>query len=67
MTAASASQGRPKRRRGTFVQRHASIVDSVTGDDYLPVKAMERNGGKVRIKTAPGEGTEVQLEMPRTQ
>jgi 2-oxoglutarate dehydrogenase E1 component len=23
-------------RRGTFVQRHASIVDSVTGEDYLP-------------------------------
>ncbi len=33
-------------RRGTFVSRHASIVDSVTGEDYLPVKAMERNGGK---------------------
>jgi 2-oxoglutarate dehydrogenase E1 component len=33
-------------RRGTFVQRHASIVDSVTGEDYLPVKALARNGGK---------------------
>jgi signal transduction histidine kinase/phage shock protein PspC (stress-responsive transcriptional regulator) len=25
---------------------------------------MERNGGTVRLRTAPGEGTEVQLEMP---
>jgi 2-oxoglutarate decarboxylase len=33
-------------RRGTFVQRHASIVDVNTGDDYLPVKAIEANGGR---------------------
>jgi 2-oxoglutarate dehydrogenase E1 component len=33
-------------RRGTFVQRHASIVDSVTGDDYLPVKTFEQYGGR---------------------
>jgi 2-oxoglutarate dehydrogenase E1 component len=33
-------------RRGTFVQRHASIVDAITGDDYLPVKAVEANGGR---------------------
>ncbi len=34
-------------RRGTFVQRHASLVDSVTGDDYLPVKSLEgANGGR---------------------
>jgi 2-oxoglutarate dehydrogenase E1 component len=33
-------------RRGTFVQRHASIVDSVTGVDYLPVKSMEIHGGR---------------------
>lgn len=26
---------------------------------------MERNGGRVRLRTAPGAGTEVQLEMPR--
>ena len=39
--------------------RHG-LADSIRG-------RMERNGGKVRIKTAPGEGTEVQLEMPRTQ
>jgi multifunctional 2-oxoglutarate metabolism enzyme len=33
-------------RRGTFVQRHASIVDAVTGDDYLPVKSFEGTGGR---------------------
>jgi multifunctional 2-oxoglutarate metabolism enzyme len=33
-------------RRGTFVQRHASIVDSITGVDYLPVKSMEVHGGR---------------------
>jgi 2-oxoglutarate dehydrogenase E1 component len=33
-------------RRGTFVQRHASIVDSITGDDYLPVKSFETHGGR---------------------
>jgi 2-oxoglutarate dehydrogenase E1 component len=32
-------------RRGTFVQRHASIVDAVTGDDYLPLKRLEANSG----------------------
>jgi multifunctional 2-oxoglutarate metabolism enzyme len=32
-------------RRGTFVQRHASIVDAVTGDDYLPVKTFEDGQG----------------------
>jgi signal transduction histidine kinase len=26
---------------------------------------MERNGGKAEIRTAPGEGTEVRLEMRR--
>jgi signal transduction histidine kinase len=26
---------------------------------------MDRHGGKVRLRTSPGEGTEVQLEMPR--
>jgi signal transduction histidine kinase len=26
---------------------------------------MDRHGGQVRLRTAPGEGTEVQLEMPR--
>jgi hypothetical protein len=27
---------------------------------------MERNGGKAEIRTAPGEGTEVRLELKRT-
>jgi signal transduction histidine kinase len=36
--------------------RHG-LTDSIHG-------RMERNGGKVRLRTAPGEGTEVQLEMP---
>jgi multifunctional 2-oxoglutarate metabolism enzyme len=33
-------------RRGTFVQRHASIVDAVTGQDYLPLSSLETNGGR---------------------
>jgi 2-oxoglutarate decarboxylase len=33
-------------RRGTFVQRHAAIVDSVTGEDYLPLKVFEQYGGR---------------------
>ncbi|EIE97493.1 signal transduction histidine kinase [Saccharomonospora glauca K62] len=37
--------------------RHG-LADSIKG-------RMERNGGKYRLRTAPGEGTEVQLEMPR--
>lgn len=36
--------------------RHG-VADSIHG-------RMERNGGTVRLRTAPGEGTEVQLEMP---
>lgn len=40
-------------------------------DDRMGVKGsirgrMERHGGEARIRTAPGEGTEVQLRMPRT-
>jgi len=27
-------------RRGTFVQRHAAIVDAKTGDDYLPISSL---------------------------
>ncbi|OZM75288.1 histidine kinase [Amycolatopsis antarctica] len=36
--------------------RHG-LADSIRG-------RMERNGGSARLRTAPGEGTEVQLEMP---
>jgi signal transduction histidine kinase len=36
--------------------RHG-LADSIRG-------RMERNGGTCRLRTAPGEGTEVQLEMP---
>jgi signal transduction histidine kinase len=36
--------------------RHG-LADSIRG-------RMERNGGSCRLRTAPGEGTEVQLEMP---
>ncbi|GAA1734272.1 multifunctional oxoglutarate decarboxylase/oxoglutarate dehydrogenase thiamine pyrophosphate-binding subunit/dihydrolipoyllysine-residue succinyltransferase subunit [Luedemannella helvata] len=32
-------------RRGTFVQRHASVVDARTGDDYLPLNALAEAGG----------------------
>nr|WP_234995457.1 ATP-binding protein [Streptoalloteichus hindustanus] len=39
--------------------RHG-LADSIRG-------RMERHGGKVRLRTAPGEGTEVQLEMPRSR
>ncbi len=37
--------------------RHG-LADSIRG-------RMERNGGELRLRTAPGEGTEVQLQMPR--
>jgi 2-oxoglutarate dehydrogenase E1 component len=30
-------------RRGTFVQRHASLVDSRTGQDYLPVSSLAKD------------------------
>jgi signal transduction histidine kinase len=36
--------------------RHG-LADSIRG-------RMERNGGSCRLRTAPGDGTEVQLEMP---
>ncbi|MDQ0377460.1 signal transduction histidine kinase [Amycolatopsis thermophila] len=36
--------------------RHG-LADSIRG-------RMERNGGTTRLRTSPGEGTEVQLEMP---
>ena len=37
--------------------RHG-LADSIRG-------RMERNGGELRLRTAPGEGTEVALTMPR--
>lgn len=37
--------------------RHG-LADSIKG-------RMERNGGTCRVRTAPGQGTEVQLHMPR--
>ncbi|GIJ10341.1 multifunctional oxoglutarate decarboxylase/oxoglutarate dehydrogenase thiamine pyrophosphate-binding subunit/dihydrolipoyllysine-residue succinyltransferase subunit [Micromonospora andamanensis] len=36
-------------RRGTFVQRHASIVDAETGDDYLPLKSLTGDGEHSRL------------------
>jgi signal transduction histidine kinase len=39
--------------------RHG-LADSVRG-------RMERNGGKVNLRTSLGEGTEVQLYMPRVK
>jgi signal transduction histidine kinase len=41
---------------GVPEDRHG-LADSIRG-------RMERNGGTVRLRTAPGEGTEVQLDMP---
>lgn len=39
--------------------RHG-LADSIRG-------RMERNGGEIRLRTAPGDGTEVQLNMPRAK
>ncbi|MBQ1052535.1 multifunctional oxoglutarate decarboxylase/oxoglutarate dehydrogenase thiamine pyrophosphate-binding subunit/dihydrolipoyllysine-residue succinyltransferase subunit [Micromonospora sp. C51] len=36
-------------RRGTFVQRHASIVDAETGDDYLPLQSLTADGERSRL------------------
>jgi 2-oxoglutarate dehydrogenase E1 component len=33
-------------RRGTFVQRHATLVDAVTGEEYFPVGSVAANGGR---------------------
>ncbi|MEU6640926.1 PspC domain-containing protein [Saccharomonospora sp. NPDC046836] len=43
---------------GTVPDDRHGLADSIRG-------RMERNGGSCRLRTAPGEGTEVQLEMPR--
>ncbi|MEV0153149.1 multifunctional oxoglutarate decarboxylase/oxoglutarate dehydrogenase thiamine pyrophosphate-binding subunit/dihydrolipoyllysine-residue succinyltransferase subunit [Micromonospora sp. NPDC050686] len=36
-------------RRGTFVQRHASVVDAKTGDDYLPLQSLTADGERSRF------------------
>lgn len=36
-------------RRGTFVQRHASVVDAETGDDHLPLAALTVGGERSRF------------------
>ncbi|WP_431945847.1 multifunctional oxoglutarate decarboxylase/oxoglutarate dehydrogenase thiamine pyrophosphate-binding subunit/dihydrolipoyllysine-residue succinyltransferase subunit [Micromonospora marina] len=36
-------------RRGTFVQRHASVVDAKTGEDYLPLKSLTADGERSRF------------------
>ncbi len=36
-------------RRGTFVQRHASVVDAETGDDHLPLEALTAGGERSRF------------------
>jgi 2-oxoglutarate dehydrogenase E1 component len=33
-------------RRGTFVQRHAMVVDAVTGNGYMPMWALADKGGR---------------------
>jgi multifunctional 2-oxoglutarate metabolism enzyme len=36
-------------KRGTFVQRHAAIVDSVTGRDYFPIQQLAADGGRLFV------------------
>lgn len=36
-------------RRGTFVQRHASVVDAETGDDPLPLESLTADGARSRF------------------
>ncbi|GAA1279035.1 PspC domain-containing protein [Saccharothrix xinjiangensis] len=43
---------------GTVPEDRHGLADSIRG-------RMDRHGGEVRVRTAPGEGTEVQLMMPR--
>ena len=42
-------------RRGTFVQRHASIVDATTGGDYLPLTSLAPAGPVLRVRLAAVE------------
>ncbi len=52
--------------------QHAVVVDVVTvGDGGQGVRnsivdRMSRHGGSADVRSAPGEGTEVRLHMPRT-
>jgi 2-oxoglutarate dehydrogenase E1 component len=36
-------------KRGTFVQRHAAIVDAVTGRDYFPIQRLADGGGRLFV------------------
>ncbi|WP_433083706.1 multifunctional oxoglutarate decarboxylase/oxoglutarate dehydrogenase thiamine pyrophosphate-binding subunit/dihydrolipoyllysine-residue succinyltransferase subunit [Dactylosporangium sp. CA-052675] len=36
-------------RRGTFVQRHAGIVDAETGADYMPVSSLIKDNAKLFV------------------
>ncbi|HVE76466.1 MAG TPA: multifunctional oxoglutarate decarboxylase/oxoglutarate dehydrogenase thiamine pyrophosphate-binding subunit/dihydrolipoyllysine-residue succinyltransferase subunit [Actinomycetota bacterium] len=33
-------------RRGTFSQRHSALVDQKTGEEFVPLKTLEKDGGK---------------------
>jgi signal transduction histidine kinase len=43
-----------------------NVPDDRLGVRQSIVGRMERNGGKAEVRTAPGEGTEVRLQMPRS-
>ncbi|MER5333308.1 multifunctional oxoglutarate decarboxylase/oxoglutarate dehydrogenase thiamine pyrophosphate-binding subunit/dihydrolipoyllysine-residue succinyltransferase subunit [Micromonospora sp. NPDC002717] len=36
-------------RRGTFVQRHAAVVDAETGEDHLPLQSLTGDGERSRF------------------
>ena len=36
-------------RRGTFSQRHAVLIDHRTGKEYVPLSAMEADGGRLML------------------
>ncbi|MGH3096361.1 MAG: PspC domain-containing protein [Streptosporangiales bacterium] len=54
------------RDRGKGYEAH-TVPDDRMGVRESIVGRMERNGGKAFIRSAPGEGTEVRLEMERGQ
>jgi signal transduction histidine kinase len=45
---------------GAVPEDRHGLADSIHG-------RMERHGGTVKVRTGPGEGTEVQLAMPRPE